>query len=870
MIPNAQSVETDRDTRLKTEHAHDFKADGLILFGLGLLASAIDRLWLMLDHSVPAWDQGDHLTRSLEYWRMLQHPEWFSGDWWQQLWQLSPSYRAPWVYLVTVPWLNGFGRGQDQATLVNVSFTALLLVALYLLGKALFNRQVGLWAAGLSLLAPALAYQRTDYLLDYGLAAMVTWTFASLTLWWQTPHQWQRWGWGLSWGLGLGLTFLTKPTAVIFLLVPLLYLLISLLWSKKLSSRQRALWLFQFVLVLGLAVGVAFPWFRTNWLTILTSSLSANAVGAREGDPGGNTLAGWLLYGKLLPEMVSWPIFYLSAGGLLLAIGKWIAGKPWGDASALNRRFRNSDSACSEMLFRLPTWYWLGSFCVAAYALCSLASNKDTRFILPYLPIVILLLAYCLLLLPGCWGRRLRWGGVGLAVCMLLFNLFPLPGLAHLPGQHRINLGKPWPHPQVISEIVQQAPYLRSTVGLNVANPEVNAFTFNFYGALQDFQVYAREPSWSVDETISNSRSWDWYLTKAKKPVQQMDGQNLLQDAIDRNPNLTILKTWTLPDQSQLRLHHSRKPAVVVQPVSDSLAQVRLQEVTLPSQSKPGQPVPINYRFVGPWKQLQQGMVVLTWQRRSSNDSPVPAGTVTTWFHDHGIGLGNLDAGAAPIASEAGFQVTEHLAMLPPANLASGTYDLTGLYLNRQTGQTIPLPMPLVSLVLSTDAPATPGPELDLITQLRQLIPAVQKGQLAPIFKTVARLNLYDPIQDYLGQAEQAARFRLSRSGVLASSTDVDQLYTLALVDILRQRTEPALETLSQILRLEPKQFYVWTYLAVVHLYNWQPKQAELALDQVARLQPQMPELKPLQGLSALLQLNLPRAWVLLSPLLRS
>ncbi|MEB3335934.1 MAG: hypothetical protein VKJ46_00615 [Leptolyngbyaceae bacterium] len=153
----------------------------VILLLLWLAAAAVDRIWFVLDHAEPAWDQSDHLTRALNYWRVLQHPQLFSGGWWTELWQQSTTYRAPLVYLATVPFLSLFGKGFDQAALVNLGFTAILLVVLYRLGKHLFTPQTGLWAAGLCLLAPSLVFSRTDYLLDYGLTAMVTGTFASLT-----------------------------------------------------------------------------------------------------------------------------------------------------------------------------------------------------------------------------------------------------------------------------------------------------------------------------------------------------------------------------------------------------------------------------------------------------------------------------------------------------------------------------------------------------------------------------------------------------------------------------------------------------------------------------------------------------------------
>ncbi|MDX2098839.1 MAG: glycosyltransferase family 39 protein, partial [Leptolyngbyaceae cyanobacterium bins.59] len=272
--------------------------DWMILLLLWLLAAIVDRLWFAFDHSVPGWDQADHLTRSLNYWRVIQNAQPHSGQWWTELWQQSSTYRAPFFYLATVPFFFLFGRGGDQATLINLVFTALLLVSTYLLGKRCFNRSIGLWAAGLGLLSPQLVYARTDYLLDYGLTALVTAVFLCLTYWRDNPVR-LAWVWSLWGGLGLGLTLLTKPTGFIYFLVPGIWVL-----GSSLLQRQW-LRLVQFVLAGVLAWLVIAPWFITNWLTIFTSMSHSNSVGAIEGDPTAATLAGWLHYVQFLPGMIS-------------------------------------------------------------------------------------------------------------------------------------------------------------------------------------------------------------------------------------------------------------------------------------------------------------------------------------------------------------------------------------------------------------------------------------------------------------------------------------------------------------------------------------------------------------------------------------
>jgi 4-amino-4-deoxy-L-arabinose transferase-like glycosyltransferase len=53
------------------------------------------------------------------------------------------------TYIAAAIIQNIFGTGADQATIVNLLFSAILLGSVYGLGVQLFSVEVGLWAAGL-------------------------------------------------------------------------------------------------------------------------------------------------------------------------------------------------------------------------------------------------------------------------------------------------------------------------------------------------------------------------------------------------------------------------------------------------------------------------------------------------------------------------------------------------------------------------------------------------------------------------------------------------------------------------------------------------------------------------------------------------
>ncbi len=85
-------------------------------------------------------------------------------------WLLS-SKVPPLTYIATAIFQNIFGTGLDQATLVNLFFSAILLSSVYGLGVQLFSVEVGLWA---SCIMPDITWSLSippRFLLDYPLTA---------------------------------------------------------------------------------------------------------------------------------------------------------------------------------------------------------------------------------------------------------------------------------------------------------------------------------------------------------------------------------------------------------------------------------------------------------------------------------------------------------------------------------------------------------------------------------------------------------------------------------------------------------------------------------------------------------------------------
>ncbi|WP_240038991.1 MULTISPECIES: phospholipid carrier-dependent glycosyltransferase [Okeania] len=1018
----------------------------LTLTILWLLGAVSDRLWFAFDKSVPAWDQADYLTGSLTYWRAFQNVQLFSGEWWQHFWELSPKV-PPLTYILTVPFQVTFGRGADQATLVNLFFSVILLASVYSLGKKLFNQKVGFWAAVLCILFPGLYRYRLQYLLDYPLTAMVTLSFCCLTFWYWDREQgignreqrrgnrqqatgnrenqtgkidkekfnfnsektsifdkllskisaignreqgtgnrenqtgkidkekfnfnsektsifdkllskisaignreqgmenreWKigkidktkfdfssektsifdkllskisaianhllisltlkDWLLATAFGLAFGAAILVKQTTIFFLFIPLLSIGVNILRKRQWQK------LIQLIFSLCLSVAVFYPWARTNWLLMLTAGKRATVDSAiAEGDPNLLSLDAWLYYWKLLPYHISLPLLIIPIGGLFFYF---------------IRSFKKQDKFSSNYLHSCR---WLAIFLIGGYLICSLNINKDFRYTLPLLPVLSILLAFGLMQFPRKVGKQIRWFTIGLAIILMVLNLWPVGGIffrkisAWLSpgGVYYAHLGKEWPHQKVIAEIIKTDPYLRSTLGVLPSTPEINQHNLNYYGALQNLQVYGRQVGTNLKQVPQDVRSLSWFVTKTNdqgsvKRIKK--AQAAIVNTIEQNPNFQLQKSWLLPDNSNLNLYHNQFLPVEVHPLTKPQEKIKLDYVILSPKIRPGVPIPITYKWSGSWQELQSGLVLLTYRRENiaiptvtkyiynPPKSPLERGTlnvpplergakggyktvshrfknccinppkfqqlvsdniseksITSFIHDRAIGMGSLYPGVSPAnKSEVGFEIIERIGMLPPANISSGNYILEATYLNRKTGETYPIPIqPPVRVEVDPQAEILPAPELDLVTQLRmwgQKLPLGIKG-LETVFEEVGRVNQYDPVQDYTTQAEKTLSYRLQQD-----PNNLELLYGLSLARVLQQDADGAIAALTRVTELDSQNPFAYAYLAFVYLYNLNPGPAAIALKSALELDPTQPEIRALNGVTALMQGNVIKAW---------
>jgi 4-amino-4-deoxy-L-arabinose transferase-like glycosyltransferase len=794
--------------------------DYIILLTIWLIGLMIDRTWFFLDESSPAYDQSAHLTGALHHYRIFQNLNILSGDWWLSLWQLTPSYRAPFVYICTVPFLVLFGKGHDQASLVNLVYTAIIILSVYHLGNYLFpTRKIGITASIFCLLFPIMGIIRTDYLLDYGLTAIVIATFTVLTIWKDSYTGFLSWILTLLLGIGIGLIMLSKPTGFIFILVPSICTLISFI------SKRKFIKLIQTGLSLILAWLIAGSWYSVNWLTIITSALNANHVGKGEGDPSATTIAGWLYYPQAIPETVGFPILFVSIGIFLIYLFKR----------------RGTQNLLTDNLSK-SALNWLFISLISSYIICSLGTNKDIRFILPCFPVISLILAYFFNLIENIWFNRLRLATFLLSGIVLLNNLFPLPLIQIWGGKHLPNdESKKYPLAELMAKINQTTPYLRTTLGvIPVSTPQVNEFTLDYFGTLADFRIYGRKLTMKLSQVDQDLQYLSWYVTKDNEPDEpgeKGETKRKLKSLVETDPALKLQSDWVLPHGDKLRLYHRKNPHIVVEKINSNNESISLEKVIIANQVIKNQNNSVTYQITGSWDELQNGLLLLKWQNGKS-----------AWYHDHAIALGNLYCGIK-CHPQGNFRVAENLATFIPQELPLEKYQLSALYLDKLNGKITPLNIPNIIVNVTDTGKLEKTPPLDLVSRMSQLAVDLRQGKLDNIFVQIDNFNQYDPTQDYLKQIEFAANYYLENE-----PNNLNWRYTLVLSQLLQRKAKPLIQNLTELTKYDHQNPYTWLYLAFVYLYDFQPKQAQKQLIIAEKLNPNIPELKTLKTVTNIMK----------------
>jgi hypothetical protein len=345
-----------------------WREGAILLAGLVLFSAALAPC-LRESGTPPGWDQAVHLRDSVVFERILRDPSAVTGGALRSILGgseryplLTPSgYYPPLVPGVTALLYLVGGRSYETAMVTNLLFLALLIVSVWGLGNRLFGRPAGVLAGLLVLAAPGIRSNAGEYMLDLPLTALV---IASVWLLLSTGRFRAR-GRSLAFGALCGAGMLAKWSFFLFLAAPVMMALVAGLREARDGQSRRARWM-NLGWAIGAAAAVMAPYYAPI-LPILVRKTVVHAGGAADGFGSPFSFASVAFHLEALPRrLMGWPLTLSVLGGLILF--------PW--------RRREARGAGIFLALWAVSVYILFTFGVA---------NKQSRYLLPWLPVLVLL-----------------------------------------------------------------------------------------------------------------------------------------------------------------------------------------------------------------------------------------------------------------------------------------------------------------------------------------------------------------------------------------------------------------------------------------------------------------------------------------------
>lgn len=415
----------------------------------------------------PGWDQSVHLRDSLIYERIARHPSALGGGVFGEILHgsedyplLTPSgYYPPLVPGVSALLYFVAGRSYAAAMATQILFLALLILGTWRLGNRLMGRPVGLLAGLMLLAAPGIRVSASEYMLDLPLAALVVLAAWMLV----TSDGFVRLDRSLAFGLLAGAGMLIKWTFFLFLSLPVAWCLLAGFTSEGRDPRQTSRRWVHLILALVAGTAVAAPYYLPI-LPILVMKTVVHAGGAADGFASPFTLDSMRFHLEALPrKLFGWPLTITAVAGTLAFL--------WSDPqSGRPRRF-------------LLTW------ALVLYAVFTFAvANKQSRYLLPWMPILLLMAASGLVTL---W-RLVPAGRSWVRMATAALALIPVAGLQ---GGWRMEDTGDWHIRPLVVRLEEQLAGLRTLpnrayrLGVIPDMREVNGPTIAYYAARRDLPV---------------------------------------------------------------------------------------------------------------------------------------------------------------------------------------------------------------------------------------------------------------------------------------------------------------------------------------------------------------------------------------------
>ncbi|MDP8983090.1 MAG: glycosyltransferase family 39 protein [Acidobacteriota bacterium] len=375
----------------------------LLIAGLAVivtLLAAVNVYYFHLSQTPTFWDDSSYLIGSLDLFDALTSK---SIPGFATTFAHLYGNKAPLICVFPVPIYALFGREYDPRCLVGIAFLILMSIYIFRLGECLWSSWEGLLAVVIAQTMPLLYGLSRQFLVDYGLTAMVVmWMYYLLC-----SRRITAASAIVPLGLLLGFGVLMKVTFPLYIVPATALVIISTLWRAR--DWANALRVAGSLLAIGsIGAVIASSWYITNLKTVLGFAVSAG-FGKLSVSYGNTNVFAW--------DVVSAYLFQLAiaaVSGYYAVLS--IAILPAWAASAWRKHTQ-------ELSRALPLLLWL----LVPLAVTTFAINKDPRYTAPLLPALALLLARMLRAVLGRWRLRSYAIAVLLVIPVLAYASASLP-----------------------------------------------------------------------------------------------------------------------------------------------------------------------------------------------------------------------------------------------------------------------------------------------------------------------------------------------------------------------------------------------------------------------------------------------------------
>ncbi len=790
-----------------------------VLAGLPLLLLVI---WNWTDPLPPAWDEAQHLLQAQAFGAHLRRFRW-DPLWWQQFLHLNQRY-PPLVYWLGIPLAVAHPFSRADGQLLNLLVLGILALVTQRIGRRVYAameigpRQAdatGWLAAGLLLLYPGITSLAHVYMLELVLVLTVALAFWAMLAYWQEPS----WQGAVGVGAAVAAVLLTKWTGVLFLLLPLTVLTGRALWKGlKGKGWQKGIPLAQIGLGMGVTLLLCWPWYRANWLFVLSNGLGYTSTAHYYIACAAGSLCWWTSYLRLLPQQMS----PLLCGLPLLAL--W----PWDPRQGVKGFFRATTWKSERYQGVAALWLTYGS----GYLLYTLVDIKDVRFTLPLLPLLAVLSAGGIqqawaglqerLHQSSSWPQGGLWVGLALGSLALWNFGQPLtPGVAPFWTGIQMRWQGQHPEQELTDWIALRAangswvqPGLTATLGVLPNTELISSETLTYLAALHRWPVTFRAAGQTPWPELELSLLDGFVDAEGEQGIVGPYGpaKEQIRQHLRTSPDWRQDPVVDLPAVGRLRTYSPRRPQVTLQEAPVEAAEVELEEITpLPELGIPAW----RLQWQGPAKNLAQTLV---WARLENQQGQVLA--ERAWV----LGQNRLQP------NQTGNWLVEEILTLPLTDSREDALEPEGglfsgiLHLEWQPpqGSRHSLRQPWAGST-STSTPLKKGSLADPLLPLRQAAHAAAMGDLEGLslhlnaWTTLQYATfLTDPDRTLTRQLLEGEWQQAAAQGWISRQTQSH--YELGLLLVALLQPEAAQSHFQQIVELDPEDDWARAYLAFLRV----------------------------------------------------